>query len=107
MLADAEIILLAKKIYEAQLETISNALSQVADRLCITGKSRRNYPIAVAGMGRRFLAAEAARKVGFMKIIDLADVLNEQGAATAPSAAAAVMLNEYLTKKRVEMNHIP
>jgi hypothetical protein len=96
ILSEKEIVDLARKVYEAQLEDIHNGLSQVAERLQITGQSRKTYPITVAGLARSFLAAEAAKRTGFAKIISIEDFLDARSAAIAPSAAAAIMLNTQL-----------
>jgi len=96
MLKEPEIIGLAKQIYDEQLKAIGNGLSQVARRLHITRLQMRGYQITTAGLGRKFLAAEAAMRTGFKKIVNLEYVLGRQGAVTAPSVAAAVMLNNLL-----------
>jgi probable H4MPT-linked C1 transfer pathway protein len=99
ILKESEIIELARQIYDAQLSTIANGLSQVAGRLNITRQRMEAYQITTAGLGRRFLAREAAMRTGFKNIIDLEDILGREGAVTAPSAASAVMLNNYLLGK--------
>nr|MDO8133203.1 hydantoinase/oxoprolinase family protein [Candidatus Njordarchaeum guaymaensis] len=96
MLKESEIIGLAKQIYDEQLKAIGNSISQVMKRLHVTRPQMREYLITTAGLGRKFLAAKAAMRTGFKKIVDLEDVLGQQGAVTAPSAAAAVMLNNHL-----------
>jgi probable H4MPT-linked C1 transfer pathway protein len=96
MLTEGEIVTLAQEVYAAQLGDIADGLSQVAERLRITRQSRKGFPITVAGIARSFLAAEAARRSGFARIINIDDFLDAQSAVIAPSAAAAIMLNTQL-----------
>jgi uncharacterized hydantoinase/oxoprolinase family protein len=100
MLTDEEIVDLAREAYGAQLHAIGEGIEQVALRLRITNESKKKYPVTVAGLGRRFLAAEAARNAGFTQILDLDDVVGHQSALTAPSAAAAIMLNNLMIAKK-------
>jgi probable H4MPT-linked C1 transfer pathway protein len=101
ILTEAKIVVLARDIYEAQIRAISEGIKQVARRVRISGTTKKKCPVTVAGLGRNFLAAKAARKVGFTKILDLGNILGHQGCTTAPSAAAAILLNKSFTKRRV------
>lgn len=96
MLTPKEIVNLAREVYAAQLKEIVGGLSQVATRLHITRQSKKRFPITVAGLARNFLATEAAKRAGFVKIISIDDLLDIQSANTAPSAAAAIMLNAWM-----------
>jgi probable H4MPT-linked C1 transfer pathway protein len=100
ILTKAEITALAREIYEAQLDAIANGIQQVAGRLRISRALKRKCPVTVAGLGRKFLAARAAEKAGFTKILDLENILGHQSAMTAPSVAAAIMLNKSIIAKR-------
>ena len=100
MLTEEEIGDLARKVYDGQLEDIAGGLSQVAERLQIARQSRKAFPITVAGLGRSFLASEAARRAGFTKIISIEDFLDARSAVIAPSAAAAIMLNAELLSEQ-------
>lgn len=101
ILTEEEIVALAREIHEAQLDAISEGIEQVAKRLQFADASKKKYPLTVAGLGRRFLATEAANKAGFTRILDLEDVLDHQSAMTAPSAAAAIMLNNTINATSV------
>ncbi|WXG45071.1 MAG: hydantoinase/oxoprolinase family protein [Promethearchaeati archaeon SRVP18_Atabeyarchaeia-1] len=96
MLTEQEIVGLAREVHIAQLETIAGGISQVADRLHLTDQSKKRFVVTVAGLARTFLAAEAARRSGFARIISIEELLDAQSAVTAPSAAAAIMLNAWL-----------
>jgi hypothetical protein len=100
MLNETEIVDLACEVYDAQLDAISAGIEQVAQTHHITDIPKHNYPVTVAGLGRKFLAAEASKKLGFTKIHDLEDTLGHQSALTAPSAAAAIMLNSSIIAAR-------
>jgi hypothetical protein len=97
ILTETEIVAIAREAHEAQLSTVCDGIQQVAHELQTTGSLKRKYSITVAGLGRRFLATEAARKIGFTDILDLEDVIGHQCAVTAPSAAAAIMMNELIS----------
>jgi probable H4MPT-linked C1 transfer pathway protein len=96
MLTAREITSLAKEIYDAQLKAIINGINQVKKRLRIRPAQMQKYPITVAGLGRRFLASEAARRAGFRRIVDIEEILGQEGAVLAPSVAAAIMLNKKI-----------
>jgi uncharacterized hydantoinase/oxoprolinase family protein len=96
ILTKAEITALAREIYEAQLDAITNGIQQVASRLHINRALKRKCSVTVAGLGRKFLAAKAAEKAGFTKILDLENILDHQSAMTAPSVAAAIMLKKSI-----------
>nr|MDO8099171.1 hydantoinase/oxoprolinase family protein [Candidatus Njordarchaeota archaeon] len=96
ILTEREIISLAKEIYDAQLKAIIDGINQVRSRLRIRRAQMQMYPVTVAGLGRRFLASEAARRAGFKKIVDIEGVLGQEGAIMAPSVAAAIMLNKQI-----------
>jgi hypothetical protein len=100
ILNEKEIVDLAREIYDAQLDSISDGIEQVAQTHHITSKSKDKYPVTVAGLGRKFLCVKAARKAGFTETRDLEDVIGHQGAMTAPSAAAAIMLNSSMIAAR-------
>jgi uncharacterized hydantoinase/oxoprolinase family protein len=102
MLTEEEVVTLARKVYDGQLEAIAGGLSQVAERFRIARQSRKLFTITVAGLGRSFLAAEAARREGFTKIINIEDFLDARSAVIAPSAAAAIMLNTELLSAQEE-----
>jgi len=89
MLTEEEITELAEEAYEAQLQEIRGGLEQVARD---QGLSRESTPIVVAGIGRSFLAEEAARLAGFEAIIDLEDLTGLPGAARlAPAVGLSLM----------------
>jgi probable H4MPT-linked C1 transfer pathway protein len=101
MLTEAKIVALAQEIYEAQIRAIGDGIKQVARRVRISGTMKKKCPVTVVGLGRNFLAAKAAEKAGFTKIVDLENILDHQSAMTAPSAAAAILLNKSIITKRV------
>jgi probable H4MPT-linked C1 transfer pathway protein len=96
MLTEKQIIALAKEIYDAQLKAIISGINQVKERLRINPAQMQKYQITVAGLGRRFLAGEAARRAGFRKITDIEGILGQEGAVVAPSVAAAIMLDKQI-----------
>jgi probable H4MPT-linked C1 transfer pathway protein len=105
MLTEAEIIVLAEEIYSAQLKTIVDGLLQVAGKLHLTTETRKGFSITVAGLARAFLATEAAKRAGFEKIKSIEELLDARSALTAPSAAAAIMLNAWIQTGREKGKH--
>jgi uncharacterized hydantoinase/oxoprolinase family protein len=53
---------------------------------------RPDFPIVVTGLGRRFLAFEAAKAAGFKKIVDLGELLGVEAALASPCVGVALMV---------------
>ena len=56
----------------------------------------------VTGLGRIFLAKEAAEKVGFKEIVDLQEWLGTGASVVSPSVGVALMVASCLEGKVVE-----
>jgi hypothetical protein len=90
MLTEDEIIEIARFIHEAQVEKIATALRRVYGRLLHNFGVRP--PAIVAGVGARFLAAEAATRAGVSEVLDLGALMGEEASAVAPAVGAALIL---------------
>jgi probable H4MPT-linked C1 transfer pathway protein len=90
MLSEDEIVKIAEYVYRKQVEQISEGLKQVCRR--IKTIVRPDFPIVVTGLGRRFLAFEAAKAAGFKKIVDLGELLGVEAALASPCVGVALMV---------------
>jgi probable H4MPT-linked C1 transfer pathway protein len=98
MLTEREISSMAEFVYEKQVEQIAEGLNQVCEK---TKLPKGNIDIVVTGLGRIFLAQKAAKKLGFNKITDMKDILDDDSAVVSPSVGIALMLASKLEGKRV------
>jgi probable H4MPT-linked C1 transfer pathway protein len=69
MLAEEEIVQIAKYVHGRQVEQVADGLRQVYSR--VKSLAAAKVPVVVTGLGKTFLAEAAARKVGVDEIIDL------------------------------------
>lgn len=88
MLSHEEIRKIAGYIYEEQVWLVANSLSRVR-------KPYRQFPVVITGLGK-FIARDAAQKLGIEKIIDLDEILGLELANAAPATALAIMVAEKL-----------
>ena len=69
MLGAEEIMQMARYVYEKQVEQDADGLKQIYSR--VKSLVAADVPVVVTGIGKLFLAAVAARKLGVDEIIDL------------------------------------
>ena len=98
MLTEQEIVDMAKFVYDRQVEQISGGLEQVYERIKPSLQEKR---VMVTGLGRNFLARQAAENVGFKHIIDMKEHLGADAAVVSPSVGVALMLATKLEGKTV------
>jgi (4-(4-[2-(gamma-L-glutamylamino)ethyl]phenoxymethyl)furan-2-yl)methanamine synthase len=89
MLTRQEILEIAKYIYDKQLFQIQNGLSKVYGytKSLVSDK----VPVVVTGLGKDFLAKEAAEKIGIDSIIDLTTLLPKDAVFCTPAYGVALM----------------
>ncbi|MEM2933922.1 MAG: hydantoinase/oxoprolinase family protein [Halobacteria archaeon] len=92
MLSREEVKAMARYIYEEQVWLVANSLSKVR-------KPYKQFPIVITGLGK-FIARDAAKKLGVDKIIDLDEIMGLELANAAPAAALAIMLAEKLEAEK-------
>jgi len=99
MLDGQEIVDVARFIFEKQVEQIAEGLRQVYARM----KQRRkeDVPVVVTGLGRNFLAKQAAGKAGLNRVIDLGELLGVNAAFMSPSVGVALMVASRLEGQTV------
>jgi probable H4MPT-linked C1 transfer pathway protein len=101
MLAEAEIVKIAEYVYERQKDQIVKALRQVYNSIETSVKATE-IQVVVTGLGRNFLAREAAKKVGFEKIIDLSELVGTDIATVSTSVGVAWMTASNLEGRTVQ-----
>lgn len=95
MLSEDEIVRIAEHVYRKQIEQIAEGLKQVYKR--VETLVRPDFPIVVTGLGRKFLAFEAAKAAGFKNIVDLGELLGEETALASPCVGVAIMVASKLS----------
>lgn len=90
MLTEQEITCIAEHVYEAQIRQIAHALNQVYSRTELGGKGE--VEVVVTGLGRDFLARNAARRAGFTRIVDFGEMIKYDAAIASPSVGVALMM---------------
>jgi probable H4MPT-linked C1 transfer pathway protein len=99
MLTEQEIMDIAQFIHKRQVEQITGGLKQIHER--IQPLLQEKIPVVVTGLGRNFLAKEAAEKAGFKKIVDMSEMLGAEAAVVSPSVGVALMVASNLEGKPV------
>ncbi len=69
MLCEKEIEEMAKYVHERQVEQVANGLRKVYSR--VKSRTDSKVPVVITGLGRKFLAGIAARKVGVDEVVEL------------------------------------
>ncbi len=95
LLSEQEVLDMARFIYGKQVEQIAEGLRQVYERMY--QRIQDDIPVVVTGLGRNFLARQAAETAGLNKVIDLGELLGVNAAFMSPSVGVAL-----LTASRVE-----
>ncbi|MEM1537401.1 MAG: hydantoinase/oxoprolinase family protein [Candidatus Nezhaarchaeales archaeon] len=89
MLDEGELLRLASFIYERQIDQIVEGVREVYERLKREAPNLE-IPAVVAGIGRRFLAEEAVKRLG-IRAIDLANLIGSEASKAAPSVGVAIL----------------
>jgi probable H4MPT-linked C1 transfer pathway protein len=99
MLSEDEIVKIAEYVYRSQIKQIANGLKQVYKR--VKKLMKPNSPIVVTGIGRKFLACEAAKAAGFENIVDLGELLGVETALASPCVGVALMVAAKLSGREI------
>jgi hypothetical protein len=103
MVAEEEIMSMARFLYERQVEQIAEGLKQVYERVKQqVQKDDFNIPIVVAGLGRDFLAKAAAERAGFKKIVNVGEILGVEAAFMLPCVGLALLTASELKGETVK-----
>ncbi len=99
MLDEQEIVDVARFIFEKQVEQIAGGLRQVYERM--KQRKKEDISVVVTGLGRNFLAKQAAGKAGLDRVIDLGELLGVNAAFMSPSVGVALMVASRLEGETV------
>jgi probable H4MPT-linked C1 transfer pathway protein len=94
MLTEQEIVQIARYIHDRQIEQVAEGLSQVYSRI----KSPKNaqVPAVITGIGRDFIARNAAQKISIDEIIDLGKLIRNDVVTSSPAVGVALMVANKL-----------
>ncbi len=89
MLTEQEIVQIARYVHNRQIEQVVEGLSQVYSRI----KSLKNakIPAVITGIGRDFIARNAAQRIGIDEIIDLGKLVPNDAVTASPAVGVALM----------------
>jgi len=97
MLTEAEIVEMAKYIYQKQVQQVTCGLSQVYERAKQLASTK--VPVLVAGLGKDFLARKAAEQVSADVIMDLGELLPKGVSLAVPAVGVALMAAKKLERE--------
>jgi probable H4MPT-linked C1 transfer pathway protein len=100
MLTEQEIIQIATYVYNKQIKQIADGLSQVYDR--IKPRTKAKIGAVVTGIGKDFLARNAAQRVGINNIIDLSKLVQNDIATVSTAVGVALMAASKLEGRPVQ-----
>jgi probable H4MPT-linked C1 transfer pathway protein len=89
MLTEEEILQIARYIYNKQVEQVVEGLSQVYSR--VKSLTTAKIPVVVTGLGKDFLARNAAQRLSAEKIIDLNKLMPSDVLLSSPAVGVALM----------------
>jgi probable H4MPT-linked C1 transfer pathway protein len=95
MVSIAEVREIARYIYEVEIFKVFQALIQIRSWLASQNVDLDNFVAVVAGIGKH-IASEAARRAGFVKIIDIDELVGYQLAGVIPAYGTALMVLDKL-----------
>lgn len=94
MLSPQEIMNMARFIYNQQIRQITDGLTKVY--AYVKARTSEKISVAVAGLGKDFLARKAAQSIGVDTIVDLGTILPPKAVLATPAYAVALMTAELI-----------
>ena len=89
LLTEKEIVQIAKYVHRRQVEQIAEGLSQVYSR--VKSLTTAKIPVVVTGLGKDFLARNAAKSLGVDEVIDIGKLMRDDVVKASPAAGVALM----------------
>ena len=89
MLTAQEIVQIARYVHDKQVEQVAEGLNQVYSRT--KSPKKANIPAVITGIGRDFIARNAAQRIGIDEIIDLGKLTRNDAVAASPAVGVALM----------------
>jgi len=100
MLAEEEIVQIARYVHGRQVEQVAEGLSQVYSR--VRSLTTAKFPVVVTGLGKDFLARTAAQSLSVDEIIDLGELVPNDAIKMAPAVGVALMAASKLEGRIVK-----
>jgi uncharacterized hydantoinase/oxoprolinase family protein len=100
MLTEQEIVQIATYIHDKQVAQVTEGLSQVYNR--IKPRTKAKISAVVTGLGKNFLARNAAQRVGIHEIIDLSELMPSDVATVSTAVGVALMAATKLEGRTVQ-----
>jgi probable H4MPT-linked C1 transfer pathway protein len=100
MLTEQEIVQIATYIHDKQVAQVTEGLSQVYNR--IKPRTKAKISAVVTGLGKNFLARNAAQRVGIHEIIDLSELMPSDVATVSTAVGVALMAATKLEDRAVQ-----
>jgi len=94
ILGKEELLHIAKYIHQQQIDWVAKSLAEVYNRIKLHNSAK--LPVVVTGLGKNFIAREAAKKIGADEIIDLGDLLQTEAVYATPAYGVSLMLANKL-----------
>lgn len=89
MLTEQEIVQMARYVHNRQIDQVVEGLSQVYSR--INSLKNAKIPAVITGIGRDFIARNAAQRIGIDEIIDLGKLVPNDAVTASPAVGVALM----------------
>lgn len=94
ILGKEELLQIAKYIHKQQIDRVAKSLAEVYNKIKLYNSNK--LPVVVTGIGKNFIAYEAAKKIGADEIIDLGDLLQSEAVYATPAFGVSLMLANKL-----------
>jgi probable H4MPT-linked C1 transfer pathway protein len=89
MLTEQEIVQMARYVHNRQIDQVVEGLNQVYSR--INSLKNAKIPAVITGIGRDFIARNAAQRIGIDEIIDLGKLVPNDAVTASPAVGVALM----------------
>jgi probable H4MPT-linked C1 transfer pathway protein len=89
MLTEQEIVQMARYVHNRQIDQVVEGLSQVYSR--INSLKNAKIPAVITGIGRDFIARNAAQRISIEEIIDLGKLVPNDAVTASPAVGVALM----------------
>jgi probable H4MPT-linked C1 transfer pathway protein len=100
MLAEKEIVQIARYMHGKQVKQVAEGLSQVYSR--VKSLTTAEIPVVVTGLGKDFLAKTAAQSLSVEEIIDLGELVPNDAVKMSPAVGVALMAASKLEGRIVK-----
>jgi probable H4MPT-linked C1 transfer pathway protein len=100
MLTEQEILQIARYVHDRQVEQVVEGLSRVYSR--VKSLTTAKIPVVITGLGKDFIAKNAAQRIGADEIVDLGMLMPDDGVTASPAVGVALMAASKLEGRTVK-----